>query len=62
MSKTFSARQIVGRPADRSELQALRALIVEKRDLLILGAADPTPGHDIGYGADIRIVDFVVLR
>ena len=62
MAETFGFGQIVRGAADGGELQPLRALVVEKSDLLIIGAADPSAGHDVGHRADVGVVDFVMRR
>src|SRR5919109_3611233 len=62
MSQSLGFRQTIGRAADGSKLKTLGALIVEKRDLLITGAARPTAGHDIRHRADVWIVDRVKWR
>src|SRR5215510_627006 len=60
MAEPLGFCQIVGRPADGGELKALRSLVIEKRNLLIVGPAHPASAHDIGHGADIGIVDIVM--
>src|SRR4030095_4427206 len=62
MAESLGFCQIVGRPADGGELEPLSPLVVEKRNLLIVGPAHPAAGHDIGHCADIRIVDIVMRR
>src|SRR5262245_60295733 len=61
MAEALGFCQIVGRAADGGELKSLRSLVVEKRNLLIVGPTHPASGHDIGHGADIGIID-VVMR
>ena len=56
MAESFAFRQIVGRPADGGELKPLSSLVVEKRNLLIVGPAHPAAGHDIGHRADICLL------
>src|SRR5262245_17537618 len=60
MAEPLGFCQIVGRPADGGELKALRSLVIEKRNLLIVGPAHPASAHDIGHGADIGIVDILM--
>ena len=62
MAESLLARQFVRRAADGGELQPLSALIIQKCNLLIVGAAHPAARHDIGHGADVRIVDLAVRR
>ena len=62
MAESLGFRQIVGGAADGGELEPLSPLVVEKRDLLIVGPADPATGHDIRHRADIGIVDVLMRR
>ena len=43
-------------------MQSLCSLIIQESDLLIVGSASPAAGHDVGYGANVWIVYFVVRR
>src|SRR2546428_8330939 len=60
MPESFGFRQIVGGAADSGELKSLCSLIVQKRNLLVVRAADPTAGHNVGDCSDVRIIDFEV--
>src|SRR5215510_6599477 len=60
MAEPLGFCQIVGRPADGGELESLRSLVIEKRNLLIVSPAHPASAHDIGHGADIGIVDILM--
>src|SRR3990167_5198939 len=57
MTEPLGLGELVSFATHGGELQALRPLIVEERDLLIAGSSRPTPRHDVGDGADCRIVD-----
>src|SRR5947208_13714427 len=59
MAESSGFGEIVGCAANGGELKPLRALIVEKRDLLIVGAANPSARHYVGYATDVGIVDLV---
>src|SRR5262245_18517499 len=61
MAESLGFCEIVGCPADCGELESLRSLVIEKRNLLIVGPTHPASAHDIGHGANIGIVD-VVMR
>src|SRR2546425_9476854 len=62
MTESFGFRQIVGGAADSGELKSLCSLIVQKRNLLVVRAADPTAGHNVGDCSDVWIIDFEVRR
>src|SRR5207247_3012047 len=56
MAKSSGFGEIVGCAANGGELKPLRSLVIEKRDLLVVGAANPSIGHDVRHGADVGII------
>ena len=62
MAESSGFGEIVGCAANGGELKPLRSLVIEKRDLLVVGAANPSIGHDVRHGADVGIIDFMVRR
>src|ERR1700751_2186061 len=62
MAESFGLCQIVSCSADRGELKSLSPLVVEKRNLLIVGPAHPAAGHDIRHRPNAGIVDVVMGR